>query len=68
MKLDLRNRRTLLIFLSVAFVVLFTGGIAAAILSRHDTICPDRKPPIAQRGGLLGPPEFLCHGGVGVAK
>jgi hypothetical protein len=65
---NLSNRRTLLIFMSVAFVLLFAGGIAAAILSRNEPICSDGKVPLAQRGGMLGQTEYLCHNGQVVTK
>jgi hypothetical protein len=35
----------------------------AAWNNRHHTICPDGKPPVSQRGGLLGQTEFRCHDG-----
>ena len=66
--MSLRSRRTVLLALAVCSLVLFAAGMAAAYLTRHDTICPDRKPPIAQQAGLLGQTEYLCHDGRVVTK
>jgi hypothetical protein len=65
---NLRSRRILLLTLAASAVVLFAFGILAAYVTRHDTICPDRKPPVAQQGGLLGQTEYLCHDGRVVTK
>ena len=54
--------------LVVFAVLLFAGGILAGYLSRHDKICPDGKPPIAQRSEVVGSTEYKCHGGVIVTK
>jgi hypothetical protein len=67
-KIDLRNRKLVLTGLAVIAVVLFAAGMVAAYQSRHDTICPDGKPPIAQRSGVIGQIEYLCHGGKTVTK
>lgn len=58
----------MLLALAAAALALFAGGIAAAVLSRHDSICPDGKPPIAQRSEVIGPTEYLCRGGKVVTK
>ncbi len=44
-------------------LVVFVAGMAAAWNNRHHTICPDGKPPVSQRGGLLGQIEYRCHDG-----
>jgi hypothetical protein len=65
---DLRNRRTVLIGLATSAAILFAVGILAAFLSRDQTICPDGKPPIAQRSAVLNPTEYRCHDGRTVTK
>jgi hypothetical protein len=65
---DLRNRRNVLLALTAFVVLLFAGGILAAYLSRHDTICPDGKPPLKQRSEVIGQTEYLCHDGKVVTK
>ena len=68
-RLNLRDRRTVLLLLFGMAAVLFVAGIGAAILSKNDTICPDGKPPIAQQPGvMIGQTEYLCHGGKVVTK
>ncbi|HEV2593221.1 MAG TPA: hypothetical protein VGU02_15165 [Gaiellaceae bacterium] len=66
--MNLRNRRFVLSMLGVFAVLLFGGGILAGYLSRNDKICPDGKPPIAQRSEVIGSTEYKCHGGVVVTK
>jgi hypothetical protein len=44
-------------------LVVFVFGMAAAWNNRHHTICPDGKPPVQQRGGILGQIEYRCHDG-----
>ena len=46
-----------------ACAAIFVAGMAAGWVNRHHTICSDGKPPIAQRGGVLGQTEFRCHNG-----
>ena len=67
-RLDLRSRRGVLLALAAAALALFAGGVVAAVLSRHDSICPDGKPPVAQRSDVIGPTEYLCRGGKVVTK
>jgi hypothetical protein len=65
---NLRNKRFVLLALAVIAVLLFAGGVLAGYLSRHNTICPDGKPPLAQRSEVIGSTEYKCHGGVVVTK
>jgi hypothetical protein len=58
-----RDRRTVLILIGAVCALVFAGGIAAAYLSRHNTICSDGKDPVAQRGALLGQVAYKCHDG-----
>ena len=63
-RFTLRNRRkTVLIGIFVLCVVIFVAGMAAAWFSRHNTICKDGKPPVAQMGGQLDPTIYRCHNG-----
>jgi hypothetical protein len=65
---NLRNKRFVILGLVVFGVFLFAGGVLAGYLSRNDKICPDGKPPIAQRSEVIGATEYKCHGGVVVTK
>jgi len=58
-----RSKRSVLLLLGAACLVVFIGGMAAAWHNRHHTICPDGKPPVSQRGGILGQIEYRCHDG-----
>ena len=50
-------------------LLMFVGGIFAAYVSRHDTICPDRKIPLREQdNGLLGQTVYLCQNGATVTK
>jgi hypothetical protein len=59
----LRSKRTVVILLAVLASAIFIAGMAAAFVNRHRTICSDGKPPVAQRGGILGQTEYRCHNG-----
>jgi hypothetical protein len=65
---DLRNRKAVLAAMTACAIVLFAAGIFAAFLSRHNSICPDKKPPVAQRSDVIGPTEYRCANGVVVTK
>jgi hypothetical protein len=52
-----------LLLLGAVCLVVFAAGMAAAWNNRHHTICPDGKPPVSQRGGILGQIEYRCHDG-----
>ncbi len=68
MKVDLHNKRLVLSGMAVIAVVLFVAGMVAAYQSRHDTICPDGKPPVQQQDVGIGQVEYLCHDGKIVTK
>jgi hypothetical protein len=59
----LRSRRTVLILLGTACLIVFAAGVLAGWVNRHHTICTDGKAPLAQRAGILGDTEFRCHNG-----
>jgi hypothetical protein len=54
--------------LGAVAMLLFAGGIVAGYLSRHDKICPNGKPPVAQRSDVIGQTEYRCSNGVVVTK
>ena len=66
--MNFRSKRFVMLALAVVGVLLFAGGVLAGYLSRHDKICPDGKPPIAQRSEVIGSTQYKCHGGVVVTK
>lgn len=68
MKVDLRSKRFVLLALLAVSTVLFAGGILAFFLSRNDHICPNGKPPVAQRSEVIGQTEYRCSDGVVVTK
>jgi hypothetical protein len=58
-----RNKRQVLLLIIGVVALMMLAGMAAAWHNRNNTTCADGKPPIEQRGGLLGQTEFLCHNG-----
>jgi hypothetical protein len=60
---DWKSKKAVLALIGAVCVVVFAAGMVAAWNNRHHTICPDGKPPVAQRGGLLGQIEYRCHDG-----
>ncbi len=63
MKIDWHSKRTVLAIIGAACLVVFVFGMAAAWNNRHHTICRDGRPPVKQRGALLGQIEYRCHDG-----
>ena len=62
-RVNWRSKRSVLLMLGAACLVVFVAGMAAAWNNRHHTICPDGKAPVSQRGGILGQVEYRCHDG-----
>jgi len=58
-----RSKKAVLGLIGLVCAALFVFGMAAAWNNRHHTICPDGKPPVSQRGGILGQMEYRCHDG-----
>jgi hypothetical protein len=56
------KRQVLFLILGVALLVMIAGA-GAAWVNRNHTTCSDGKPPVAQRGGLLGQALLRCHNG-----
>jgi hypothetical protein len=65
---NLHNRKLVLSVMAALAALLFAGGILAAYYSRSDTICPNGKPPVAQRSDIIGQTEYRCTNGVVVKK
>jgi hypothetical protein len=65
---NFRSKRQVMVLLGILAVVGVAGGAFAAYLSRHDKICPNGKPPIAQRSEVIGQTEYKCSDGVVVTK
>ena len=63
MRVDWRNKRTVLVAIFAVCLAVFIAGMAAAWVNRDNTICRDGKPPREQQGGLLGQIVYLCHNG-----
>ena len=58
-----RDRRKVLGAILAASVALILAGGVYAWFHRHDTICSDRLPPVAQRDVSLGQVQYRCHNG-----
>jgi hypothetical protein len=65
---NLHNKKLVLSVMAALAALLFAGGILAAYYSRHNTICPNGKIPVAQRSGVIGQIEYRCSNGVVVTK
>jgi hypothetical protein len=58
-----RSRRSVVILIAIACAAVFAAGMITAFIHRHDTVCADRKAPVAQEGGILGQVVVRCHNG-----
>jgi hypothetical protein len=65
---NLHNKKLVLSVMAALAALLFAGGILAGYYSRHNTICPNGKPPVAQRSDIIGQTEYRCTNGVIVKK
>jgi hypothetical protein len=61
--LNWRSKKAVLGLIAGVCALVFVFGMAAAWNNRHHTICADGKPPVHQRGALLGQIEYKCHDG-----
>lgn len=59
----LRSRRTAILLLLGACVVVFLAGMLSGWVNRNHTICGKGKIPVSQRSDLLGNTEFRCPDG-----
>jgi hypothetical protein len=57
------GKRSVLFAIGAICLVVFVAGMGAAWNNRHHTICSDGRPPIQQRGALLGQVAVRCHNG-----
>ncbi len=57
------SKRAVLLVIGAVCALVFVGGMTAAFVNRHHTICSDGKPPAQQRGALLGQVAVRCHNG-----
>jgi hypothetical protein len=63
------QKKRVYIGLAVVIFALFCGGIIAGYSARNEKICPDGRPPKAQRDDpMLGHTQFLCYDGKVVTK
>ena len=58
-----RSRRAVSALVFGICFLIFAAGMATAWHDRDHTICRDGKPPLQQRGGILGQIIFRCHDG-----
>ena len=58
-----RSKRQVLFLILGVVALMMAAGMAAAWHNRKNTTCSDGKPPVEQRGGILGQNLFLCHNG-----
>lgn len=58
-----RSKKTVLLLIGGLCLAVFLAGMAAAWNNRDHTICRDGKPPVSQRGGILGQYVYRCHDG-----
>ena len=62
-RLNLRNKKAVLVGLLVLVLLIFGAGMGAAWHVRNKTICQDGKPPVAEKSGALLPTIYRCHNG-----
>ena len=60
---NLPTPRRVLLWLAIFSVVSLGGAAIYQHAHRHDTICKDGKPPVAQQDLGLGQIEYRCHNG-----
>lgn len=57
------SKRAVLLAIGGICLVVFIAGMGAAWVNRDHSICSDGKPPVQQRGALLGQVAVRCHNG-----
>jgi hypothetical protein len=57
------DKRTVVALVAAVCGAIFLAGMGAAWINRDDTICSDRKEPVAERGGVMGQVVYQCHDG-----
>lgn len=58
-----RSKRQVLFLILGVVALMMVAGALAAWINRNNTTCSDGKPPVQQRGGVLGQAEFRCQNG-----
>ena len=58
-----RSKRQVLALIVGVAALMAVAGMAAAWHNRDNATCADRKPPVEQRGGILGQTLYRCHNG-----
>jgi hypothetical protein len=58
-----QSKKAVLGLLAAVCAVVFVAGAAIAWKNRHKTLCPDGKPPVAQRAGIINQTVYKCHDG-----
>jgi hypothetical protein len=61
--MTVRQKHRVYIGLALACLALFVVGLVYGYTGRHNKICQDGKPPVAQREDAMGQVEFTCHDG-----
>ncbi len=57
------SKGIVLLAIGGACLIVFIAGMVAAWVNRNHSICRDGKPPVQQRGGILGQVAVRCHNG-----
>jgi hypothetical protein len=61
--LNWQSKKAVLALIGGVCAVVFLAGVAIGWHGRHKTLCPDGKPPVAQRAGILNQTVYRCHDG-----
>jgi hypothetical protein len=63
-----RQKRLVYVGLTLMAIVLFAAGVLYGYANRHDPICPNGKPPVAQQDDDMGQVMYLCTNGLTVTN
>jgi hypothetical protein len=63
-----RQKHRVYVGLAVTCLALFIAGLLYGYSGRHNAICKDGQPPVAQREDAMGQVEFICHNGTTVTN
>lgn len=62
-RMNWRSKRQVGFLIGAVVLLMIGAGGVAAWLNRDNTTCADGKPPVQQRGGILGQTVYRCHNG-----
>jgi hypothetical protein len=62
------QKRLVYLGLVVAAIALFAAGALFGYANRHDPICPNGRPPVAQQDDDMGQVMYLCTNGLTVTN